>query len=151
MSSHLGAWVLFCLNTTQHDGLSGVYVNVITIRSKAVSCSSPETLQCSLKVMWVRLKSWSSFRPATLWSLQWMLYFLGQRSLWNVSSFLHSGQQTWLWRCATPYSPGMKLIVQKSAESQPPASSSSWKLQTAACSSWAPALCPGVGSTTRLL
>lgn len=57
-----------------------------------------------------------------------MQFFLGQLSLWNVMSFLHSGQQTWSWRSATPYSPGMKLIVQKSAQSQPPDSSSSWKL-----------------------
>lgn len=137
-------------NTTQNDDPSGVFVDVTTIRSKAVSRSPPETLRCYLRCMWERLKSWPSFRPATFWSLQWMRFFLGQLSLWNVTSFLHSGQQTWLWRCATPYSPGVKLIVQKSAQSQPPDSSSSWKLQSAACSSWAPALCPGVGLTAGL-
>lgn len=149
MSSHLGACVLFCLNTTQNDDPSGVLVDVTTSRSKAVSRSSPETLQC-LRCMWERHKSWPSSRPAALWSLQWMRFFLGQFSLWNATSFLHSGQQTWLWRCATPYSPGMELIVQKSAQSQPPDSSSSWKQQSAACSSWAPSLYPGVGLTAVL-
>lgn len=150
MSSHLGACVLFCLNTTQNDDPSGVFVDVTTIRSKVVSRSSPETLRCFLKVYVGETQELASSRPAALWSLQWMRFFLGQLSLWNVTSFLHSGQQTWLWRCATPYSPGMELIVQKSAQSQPPDSSSSWKQQSAACSSWAPALYPGVGLTAGL-
>lgn len=50
MSSHLRAYVLFHLNTTQNDDPSGVFVDLTTIRSKAVSYSLPETLRCSLKV-----------------------------------------------------------------------------------------------------
>lgn len=94
MSSHLGAWVLFCLNTTQNDDPSGVFVGILQSEARLFPIPHQRPCNAHLRCMWVRLKSWPSFRPASLWSLQWMRFFLSQLSLWNVMSFLHSGQQT---------------------------------------------------------